>query len=49
MITTAPAGKPLGPDPSGIRIVKIGAGILESQYVGYGNIPNQVDDPKNAR
>jgi serine/threonine-protein phosphatase CPPED1 len=49
MITTGPAGKPLGPDPSGIRIVKIGAGTLESQYVGYGNIPNQVDDPNKAQ
>jgi serine/threonine-protein phosphatase CPPED1 len=43
MVTTGPVGKPLGPDPSGIRIVIVRESAIESQYYGLGNIPNQVD------
>jgi 3',5'-cyclic AMP phosphodiesterase CpdA len=43
MITTGPVGKPLGPDPSGIRIVIVRESTMESHYYGLGNIPNQVD------
>jgi hypothetical protein len=43
MVTTGPVGMPLGPDPSGIRIVAIGDSKIESRYYGLGNIPNQVD------
>jgi 3',5'-cyclic AMP phosphodiesterase CpdA len=43
VITTGPVGKPLGPDPSGIRVVKVRESIMESQYYGLGNIPNQMD------
>ncbi|HEY6389928.1 MAG TPA: metallophosphoesterase [Bryobacteraceae bacterium] len=43
MITTGPVGKPLGPDPSGIRVVIVRETTMESQYYGLGNIPNQVD------
>jgi predicted phosphodiesterase len=32
MITTGPVGKPLGRDPSGFRIVKVGKGALEHEY-----------------
>ena len=42
-ITTGPVGKPLGPDPSGIRVVMVRECTMESQYYGLGNIPNQVD------
>jgi len=41
--TTGPVGKPLGTDPSGIRVVVVRGSEIESQYYGLGNIPNQVD------
>jgi 3',5'-cyclic AMP phosphodiesterase CpdA len=34
MITTGPVGKPLGIDPSGFRIVKVGNRALEHEYFG---------------
>ena len=43
VITTGPVGKPLGPDPSGIRVVVVKESTMDSQYYGLGNIPNQVD------
>jgi 3',5'-cyclic AMP phosphodiesterase CpdA len=43
IVTTGPVGKPLGPDPSGIRIVIVRESAMESHYYGLGNIPNQVD------
>lgn len=49
MITTGPVGKPIGPDPSGIRVVTVTADKLESQYYGLGTIPNQITpEPKPA-
>jgi hypothetical protein len=36
-------GKPLGADPSGIRVVLVKDSTMNSQYYGLGNIPNQVD------
>lgn len=42
VITTGPVGKPLGPDPSGIRVVIVRESTGESEYYGLGNIPNQV-------
>jgi 3',5'-cyclic AMP phosphodiesterase CpdA len=33
MITTGPVGRPLGDDPSGLRIVKIGRASLEHEYL----------------
>ena len=42
IVTTGPVGKPLGPDPSGIRVVTVKESSMESQYYGLGNIPNQV-------
>ncbi len=41
--TTGPVGKPLGPDPSGIRIVSVKATSVYSQYYGLGNLPNRID------
>ena len=43
IITTGPVGKPLGIDPSGIRVVVVQESKMDSQYYGLGNIPNQVE------
>ena len=40
MITTGPAGMPIGPDPSGIRIAEIKGTQIEHKYYGLGNLPN---------
>jgi 3',5'-cyclic AMP phosphodiesterase CpdA len=40
--TTGPVGKPLGTDPSGIRVVNVTSKGIESQYYGLGNLPNQL-------
>ena len=44
--TTGPVGKPLGVDPSGMRIVTVKSGSFESQYYGFGNLPNQIGLPR---
>jgi serine/threonine-protein phosphatase CPPED1 len=38
MITTGPVGKPLGPDPSGMRIVRVVDGRVEHRYVSLDSI-----------
>ena len=43
MVTTGPVGKPLGPDPSGIRVVTVRGSAMDSRYYGLGNIPNQAE------
>lgn len=40
MITSGPVGRPLGNDPSGIRIVAVRPDRLDHQYFTLGNIPN---------
>jgi len=40
MITTGPAGMPIGPDPSGLRIAQVKAGSIEQNYYSLGAIPN---------
>jgi len=40
MITNGPVGRPLGADPSGLRLVTIGADALQHTYYGLGSIPN---------
>jgi len=40
VVVTGPVGMPIGPDPSGFRIVMIDT--LDHPYVGLGTIPNQV-------
>ena len=40
MITTGPAGMPIGPDPSGFRLVEVKGIAVEQSYYGLGNIPN---------
>jgi 3',5'-cyclic AMP phosphodiesterase CpdA len=47
--TTGPVGMPIGPDPSGIRVVSVAAAKIDSQYYGLGNLPNQIEkDTKPA-
>jgi serine/threonine-protein phosphatase CPPED1 len=41
MITNGPVGRPLGNDPSGLRIVNVRGDTLEHRYFGFGEIPNQ--------
>jgi len=45
MITTAPAGKPIGPDPSGFRIVEVKGDVLEHKYYPFGTLPNTYPVP----
>jgi 3',5'-cyclic AMP phosphodiesterase CpdA len=40
MITTGPVGRPLGPDPSGFRIVRVTPAAISHEYFGFGTIPN---------
>jgi 3',5'-cyclic AMP phosphodiesterase CpdA len=40
MVITGPVGMPIGPDPSGFRIVRLDN--FDHPYIGLGNIPNQV-------
>ena len=42
IVTTAPVGKPLGKDPSGMRIVTVNGDIITHRYYGFGEIPNSV-------
>jgi 3',5'-cyclic AMP phosphodiesterase CpdA len=42
MITTGPVGKPLGKDPSGLRIVKVYADRIEHAYYGLDSVPESV-------
>lgn len=42
MITTGPVGRPLGDDPSGIRVVKIVENGLDHIYYSLGTIPNRL-------
>ena len=40
MITSGPAGMPIGPDPSGIRIGELKDGVIEQRYYPFGLLPN---------
>ena len=40
MVVTGAVGMPIGPDPSGFRIVRLDT--MEHPYIGLGTIPNQV-------
>lgn len=42
MITNGPVGKPLGDDPSGLRIVKVYPDRIEHAYYGLGEAPASV-------
>ncbi|QDV24982.1 metallophosphoesterase [Aureliella helgolandensis] len=43
MITTGPVGRPLGKDPSGLRIVKIEEADLQHEYYPLEDVPAQVE------
>jgi len=45
VVVTGPIGMPIGPDPSGFRIVALKGGTLEQSYYGLGNVPNQFPPP----
>jgi 3',5'-cyclic AMP phosphodiesterase CpdA len=40
MITTGPAGMPIGPDPSGFRVAEVKPNAIEHKYYGLGTIPS---------
>jgi 3',5'-cyclic AMP phosphodiesterase CpdA len=40
MVTTGPAGMPIGPDPSGFRLAALKGTRIEHTWYGLGNIPN---------
>jgi 3',5'-cyclic AMP phosphodiesterase CpdA len=44
MITTGPAGMPIGPDPSGFRVAEWNGGSLTHKYYGYGVIPSSIPE-----
>jgi 3',5'-cyclic AMP phosphodiesterase CpdA len=48
MITNGPVGRPLGNDPSGIRVVSVLPDRLEHTYFTLGNIPNAYTRPRPA-
>ena len=48
MITNGPVGRPLGNDPSGIRVVSVFPDKLEHTYFTFGNIPNAYARPRTA-
>lgn len=42
-ITTAPVGKPLGDDKSGLRVVIVRDDRIEHRYYHFGELPNRID------
>lgn len=49
MITTGPAGMPIGPDPSGFRIAEVKDGRVEQDYYSLGTIPNVFPIPPKKK
>lgn len=49
MITTGPVGKPLGDDPSGLRIVRVGPDGLDHTYFGLESVPERVGAAAGSR
>ena len=47
MVTTGPVGKPLGPDPSGFRIVTVDGDRVTHRYYGLDFIPERVSVDAN--
>ena len=43
MITTGPVGRPLGKDPSGIRIVQVHEDNIRHNYYGMEEVPETID------
>jgi predicted phosphodiesterase len=44
MITTGPAGMPIGPDPSGLRIAEVNNGTIAHKYYGFGTLPATIPE-----
>ncbi len=42
MVVTGPVGRPLGSDPSGLRVVIVRNTGIEHRYYGLGSIPNAI-------
>lgn len=42
MVTTGPVGRPLGKDPSGLRIISINGGKLQHKYFSLDSIPENI-------
>jgi 3',5'-cyclic AMP phosphodiesterase CpdA len=45
MITSGPAGMPIGPDPSGFRIAQVSGARIDQSYYSLGTIPNVLPIP----
>ncbi|MOA53848.1 hypothetical protein D3C78_1773690 [compost metagenome] len=43
MVTTGPVGRPLGKDPSGLRIVTVIDGKIQHTYYGLDQIPKSIN------
>ncbi len=43
MVTSGPVGRPLGADPSGLRIVKVFQDRIEHSYYGLDDVPARVE------
>ena len=43
IVTTGPVGKPLGRDPSGLRLAIVRDDRIEHRYYDFGGIPNHID------
>lgn len=43
LVTTSSCGKPLGKDPTGLRIVKVRGDRIEHRYYGFEEMPEKVD------
>jgi predicted phosphodiesterase len=43
LVTTSSTGKPLGPDPTGFRIVKVSPNRIQHAYYTYDNMPTAVE------
>lgn len=49
MVTSGPAGMPIGPDPSGLRVCELKDGGIVHTYYGFGVIPSAVPVPVSAK
>lgn len=46
IVASAPTGKPLGKDGSGLRIVTVQDSHIEHQYCDFGKLPTHIEFPK---
>lgn len=43
VVTSAPIGKPLGKDPSGLQVVTVRSSRVEHRYYGFDSLPAKID------